>query len=164
MYYMLNDPETWVAASFILFVALLLYLKLPNKLTDYLDNRSARIARELDDARKLREEAEAVLAEYQRRASNAHAEAAAIITQAEVEAETYAREVRATFDEVLARHMAQAELKIRQGEQKALKEIRTQVSTLAIAGAEQVLKQKISGVMSETMITTSIDGVKKRLH
>lgn len=161
---MLSNPETWVAASFILFVALMVYLKVPGRIANALDSRAAAIARELDEAKKLREEAEAVLAEYRRKAGNAQAEADAIIAQAEREAEAYGREARAAFDEMLNRRINQAELKIKQEEEKARKDIRAQAAELAIAAAEQLLEQKVSGKIAEDMITTSIDRIKKRLH
>ena len=100
---MFMDPEVWVAIAFIAFVALIVYLKVPGKVTGALDSRSDAIARELEEARKLRAEAEAVLADYKRRAENTEAEAAAILAQAEREAASYAKEARAAFDETIAR-------------------------------------------------------------
>src|SRR5271157_4966886 len=108
---MFMDPEVWVAIAFIAFVALIVYLKVPGKVTGALDSRSDAIARELEEARKLRAEAEAVLADYKRRAENTEAEAAAILAQAEREAASYAKEARAAFDETIARRLSMAEQK-----------------------------------------------------
>lgn len=84
---MFAEPETWVAVAFLLFVALLLYLKAPAKIAAMLDERSARIAKELAEARKLREEAQALLAEYQGKRAEAEKTAAQIVEQARREAE-----------------------------------------------------------------------------
>jgi F-type H+-transporting ATPase subunit b len=161
---MFMDPETWVAISFIIFAGLLVYFKAPQRITGLLDARSVAIAKELEEARKLREEAEAVLADYKRRAESAHSEAENIVAQAEREAAAYAKEARAAFDETIARRVALAELKIKQEEEKARKEIRAQAAELAIAAAEQLIEQKVSGKIAEDMINSSIDRIKKRLH
>jgi F-type H+-transporting ATPase subunit b len=161
---MFMDPETWVAISFIIFAALVVYLKVPQRVAHMLDARSVAIAKELEEARKLREEAEAVLADYKRRAASAHTEAEDIVAQAEREAAAYAKEARAAFDETIARRLALAEQKIKQEEEKARKEIRAQAAELAISAAEQLIEQKVSGKIAEDMITSSIDRIKKRLH
>ena len=161
---MFADPETWVAVSFLIFVGLLVYLRVPARVVQALDARSAGIARELEEARRLREEAEAVLADYRRRTANAEGEAKAIMAQAEHEAAAYIKEARAAFDEMLTRRINLAEQKIRQEEEKARKEIRSQAAELAIAAAEQLIEQKVSGKIAEDMITSSIDRIKKRLH
>jgi F-type H+-transporting ATPase subunit b len=161
---MFADPETWVAISFLLFVALILHFRVPAKIASALDSRSVAIARELEEARKLRQEAEAVLADYKRRAANAHAEAEAILAQAEREAAAYATEAKAAFDEMITRRLNIAEQKIKQEEEAARKEIRAQAAELAIAAAEQLIEQKVSGKIAEDMITSSIDRIKKRLH
>ena len=110
---MFKDPETWVAVSFLLFAALILYFKVPAKVAKALDSRSSSIARELEEARKLRAEAESILADYKRRAENADSEAVAILAQAEREAAAYAKEARAAFDEMISRRLTVAEQKIK---------------------------------------------------
>lgn len=161
---MFKDPETWVAISFLLFVALVLYLKVPGKVTKSLDGRAAAIAKELEDARKLRAEAESILADYKRRAESAEAEAAAIVAQAEREAGAYAKEARAAFDEAITRRLSVAEQKIKLEEEKARKQIRSQAAELAIAAAEHLIEQKVTGKVAETMMSASLDRIKKRLH
>jgi F-type H+-transporting ATPase subunit b len=156
--------ELWVAVSFILFIAVLLYFKVPGTVIRALDRRAETIARELEEARRIREEAEAVLADYQRRAKNAEAEAAEIIAQAEREAEAYARETRAAFDEMLARRMKMAEDKIARAESKALDDIRSQATDLAVSTAERLIERKMTGKVADDMIEVSLDRIKKRLH
>ncbi len=161
---MFKDPETWVAISFLLFTALLIYFKVPRTIATSLDARSSAIARELEEARKLRQEAEAILEDYKRRTANAQAEADAILSQAEREAAAYAKEARSAFDEMIARRLNLAEQKIKLEEEKARKQIRAQAAELAVAAAEQLIEQKVSGKLAEDMITTSLDRIKKRLH
>jgi F-type H+-transporting ATPase subunit b len=161
---MFMDPEVWVAIAFIAFAALIVYLKVPGKVTGALDSRADAIARELEEARKLRAEAEAVLADYKRRAENTEAEAAAILAQAEREAASYAKEARAAFDETIARRLSMAEQKIKLEEEKARKQIRAQAAELAVAAAEHLIEQKVTGQVAENMITASLDRIKKRLH
>ena len=160
----LKDPETWVALSFILFIGVALYYELPGKLARALDQRSSAIARELEEARKLRAEAESLLADYKRRSENAEVEAEEIIGQAEREAAAYAKEARAAFDEMIARRLGVAEQKIKFEEEKARKQIRSQAAELAISAAEQLLEQKVSGKIAENTITASLERIKKRLH
>jgi F-type H+-transporting ATPase subunit b len=161
---MFVDPETWVAISFLLFAGLLIYFGVPGMIAKALDARSSAIARELEEARKLRQEAEAILADYKRRTDNAQAEAEAILSQAEREATAYAKEARTAFDEMIARRLNLAEQKIKLEEEKARKEIRAQAAELAVAAAEQLIERKVSGKIAEDMITTSLDRIKKRLH
>jgi F-type H+-transporting ATPase subunit b len=158
------DPEVWVAIAFMLFVGVLLYYKIPGMLGKALDQRSDAIARELEEARKLRAEAESLLADYKQRAENAQKEAQEILSQAEREATAYAKESRASFDEMIARRLTVAEQKIKFEEDKARKQIRSQAAELAVAAAEQLIEQKVTGNIAESTITASLDRIKKRLH
>jgi F-type H+-transporting ATPase subunit b len=159
-----TDPEAWVAIAFMVFAGAVIYLKVPGKVLELLDQRSDAIAKELEEARKLRIEAEAILADYKRRAANTDAEAAAILEQAEREASAYAQEARAAFDETMTRRMAVAEQKIKLEEEKARKQIRAQAAELAVAAAEHLIQQKVTGQVAENMISVSLDRIKKRLH
>jgi F-type H+-transporting ATPase subunit b len=158
------DPEAWVAIAFVIFVGVLLYYKIPGMLAKALDQRSAAIARELEEARRLRAEAESLLADYKKRAENAETEAAEILSQAEREAAAYAKEARSAFDEMIARRLTVAEQKIKLEEEKARKQIRAQAAELAVAAAEQLIEQKVTGKVAENSITASLDRIKKRLH
>lgn len=159
-----SDPEIWVAIAFIIFVGVVLYYKLPGKIFAALDQRSAAIAHELEEARKLRAEAEALLADYKQRADNAQAEATEILLQAEREAAAYAKEARDAFDEAVSRRLNVAEQKIKLEEEKARKQIRAQAAELAVFAAEQLIEQKMTGQVAESAIQASLDRIKKRLH
>src|SRR6476659_655492 len=136
---MFGSAETWVAVAFVLFVALLIYLKVPAKVTALLDERAARIAKELAEAKKLREEAQALLDEYKRKRVQAEKDAEDIVTLARREAEAYAHEIRVKLTETLERRTKQAEQKIAQAEQQAIKDVRTTATDVAIAAATELL-------------------------
>jgi F-type H+-transporting ATPase subunit b len=161
---MFAEAETWVAVAFVLFVALLVYLKAPAKLFALLDERSARIVRELAEARKLREEAQALLAEYQGKRAEAEKTAAGIIEQAKKEAEAFAVEARQKLTETIARRTRQAEQKIAQAEQQAVKDVRSTVTDLAIAAATELLGTSTKGAKAEALISQSIAAVKSKFH
>src|SRR5215813_133766 len=108
----LQDPETWVAIAFVLFVGVLGYLGVHKMMMKSLDNRSARIQAELDEARKLKDEAAELLAEYQRKRQAAEGEAQDIISGAKAEAERMAVEAKARIEDFVARRTKLAEMKI----------------------------------------------------
>src|SRR5213075_2450000 len=99
----LNEPENWVAVAFVIFIGLLIYLGVHKKIIEALDHRSARIKAELDEARRLRDEAGKLLAEYQRKQREAEQEAEAIVADAKAEAGRVAAEARVKMEEFVAR-------------------------------------------------------------
>ena len=159
-----RHAENWVLVSFILFLALLVYLKVPAMLGKSLDERSAKIAKELDDARKIREEAAALLAEYKAKGAAAEKEAAAILVSAKADAAAYLTEQSKKLEDSLARRTAQAEQKIAQAEAAAIKDVRLAASELAIAAATYVIKDHTLGKSGEGLIAESIKAVKLRLN
>src|ERR1700754_1988455 len=98
-----QEPENWVAIAFVIFIGILIYVGVHKKVLDALDHRSARIKNELDEARKLRDEAAALLAEYQKKQREAEREAQPIVTEAKAEAERVAAESHAKVEEFVAR-------------------------------------------------------------
>lgn len=158
------EPETWVAVAFLLFVALMLYLKVPAMVAAMLDDRSAKIAKELEDAKKLRKEAQELLAEYQKKRLDAEKTAADIIDQAKREAEAYIAESRSKLTETLARRTRQAEQKIGQAEAAAVKEVRATATEIAIAAATQLAGDAMKGAKGASLIDESIEAVKARLN
>lgn len=159
-----GEPESWVLISFLLFLVLLVYLKVPAMVAGMLDDRSAKIAKELDDARKLREEAAALLAEYKERQVKAAADAKAIVAQAKVDAEEYGAETRRKFAEALERRTAQAEQKIAQAEAAAMKDVRNAAAELAVAAAERLVAEAAKGSKGDELVSQSIAAVRARLN
>jgi F-type H+-transporting ATPase subunit b len=160
----MHEPETWVAVAFVLFVALILYLKVPAKLAVMLDERAAKIAKELAEARKLREEAQALLNDFQKRRATADKDAAEIVALARTEAEAYAAETRRKLAETLERRTKQAEQKIAQAEALAVKEVRNLATDVAIAAATGLVGDAMKGSKGAALVDQSIAAVRSRLN
>jgi F-type H+-transporting ATPase subunit b len=159
-----HDPANWVLVSFLLFIALLVYLKVPALLAKSLDDRAAKIASELDNAKKLHDEATALLAESKAKLAGAEKEAAAIVAAAKADAEAYATDARKKFQDSMSRRMAQAKAKIARAEAAAEQEVRGIASDLAIKAAQSLLAANAKGKTSESLIAESIAAVKTRLN
>lgn len=161
---MLHEPEFWVAVAFALFVGMLAYLGVHKKAVAVLDERSARIKAELDEARRLRDEAEKLLAEYQRKQAEAEREAQAIIAEARAEAERVAAESRGKMEEFVARRTRLAETKIGQAEAQALADVRAAAADAAVAAAEKILRETAKGKVADDLIAQGIADVKAKLN
>lgn len=161
---MLEDATFWALVGLILFLVLIVYLKVPGKLTAALDNRAETIRTELEQARKLREEAQALLAEYQRKAREADAEVEEIIDQAKREADAFGAEARKRVEDYVASRTKMAEGKIAQAEAQALREVRSLSADVAIAAAQRILTARTRGAVAEGLITQSIGDVQSKLH
>src|ERR1700676_2960908 len=133
------DPEFWVLVAAVIFVAVV-WKPARKSLIGSLDERAARIRAELDEATKLREEAEQLLAQYRQREREAAAEAAAIIAHAREEAERIAAQSARDLDQAVVRRQRLAEERIAQAEQKALDEIRAVAVDIAIGAARGVIQ------------------------
>jgi F-type H+-transporting ATPase subunit b len=158
------DAPFWALLGLIIFLAILVYMKVPRTISGSLDGRAAAIREELETARKLRIEAEALLAEYKRKAATADSEARAIVDQATREAEALGREARQRMEEYVASRTRMAETKIAQAEAQALQEVRALSADVAIAAAERILAVKTKGAPGDALIEKSIADVKARLH
>ena len=148
----ISEPETWVAVAFVIFVGILIKLGVPDMLFKQLDDRSARIKAELDEALKLRKEAEGVLAEYKRKQSEAEQVAASIIVNARSEAERLAAEAKAKVEEFVVRRTKMAETKIAQAEAQAVADVRAAAADAAVTAAEKILVQSTHGATADSLI------------
>lgn len=156
-----GKAESWVLVAFILFVIFLVYLKVPAMVTKMLDERAAKIAKDLEEARKLRAEAQALLDSYKQRRVEAEKEARDIVAQAKSDAEEYAAEARKKLTEQLERRTQQAELKIAQAEAAAIKDVRNAATDLAVAAAARLSADAAKG---SSLIEDSIAAVKAKLN
>jgi F-type H+-transporting ATPase subunit b len=161
---MIKEPEFWVAVSFVLFVGVILYVGAHKKMTEALDHRSARIKSELDEARRLRDEAEKLLAEYKRKQGEAEREADAIVADAKAEAERVAAEARDKMEEFVARRTKLAEVKIGQAEAQALADVRAAAADAAVLAAEKILRDSAKGPVADNLIAQGIADVKAKLN
>jgi F-type H+-transporting ATPase subunit b len=160
----LHEPEFWVAVAFVIFLGVLGYVGVHRKVTEALDARAARIRAELDEARRLRDEAEKLLAAYQRKQGEAEQEATAIITEAKAEAERVAAEAKAKMEEFVARRTKLAETKIGQAEAQALADVRAAAADAAVAAAEKILTATAKGKVADNLIAQGIADVKAKLN
>jgi F-type H+-transporting ATPase subunit b len=161
---MLLEAEFWVALGFFVFLGLLGYLGVHRKLAKSLDDRAIRIKAELDEARKLKDEAAALLADYQRKRQEAESEAQEIIDGAKAEAERLAEEAKAKVEEFVARRTKIAETKIAQAEAQAAAEVRGAAAEAAVAAAEKILTQEAKGKLAAELIAKGIEDVRKKLN
>ena len=161
---MFASPDFWVLISFLMFIGLLVYFKVPGMVAGLLDKRAADIAAELDEARRLREEAQQLLASYQRKQRDAMKEAEDIVAQAKVEAENLAKEIRANMELQVERRTKLAEDKIAQAESQALSEVRATAAEVAIGAARKVIADKVTATEDEKLVERSIADLASKLH
>jgi F-type H+-transporting ATPase subunit b len=160
----LFEPEFWVAISFFLFLALVLYLGLHKKLASALDARAAMIAKELEEAKRLREEAAKVLAEYRVKQGDVAKETKAIVDLAAREAEMLAAETRRAMKEQFERRMKLAEDKIGRAEADALREVRAAAAEAAVTAAQSVIAARLTPEAADKLVSQGIDALKGKLN
>jgi F-type H+-transporting ATPase subunit b len=158
------EPEFWVAVSFFLFLGLAVYLGVHKKLATALDARAAAITKELDEARRLREEAQSVLADYRKKQGAVETEVAAIVSLAAKEAESLAAETRVSMKEHFERRAKLAEDKIARAEAQALADVRNAAVDAAVAAAESIIAAKLTPEAAAKLVGTSIDSLKSKLN
>ena len=158
------DATFFAFVGLVLFLALIAYLKVPGMMAKSLDERADNIRKELEEAKRLREEAQALLAEYQRKRKEAEAEAAHIVTSAEREAAALSEEARQKTEEFVARRNALSEQKIRQAEADAIGAVRAAAVDLAIAAAERVIANKADTSTQDALFKDALGQVQSRLN
>ena len=158
------EAEFWVAVAFVLFIAVLFKLGAHRVILGALDDRGARIKAELDEARRVRDEAQALLADYQRRRGEADREAEAIVVAAKAEAERRAAEAQAKVEDFVARRTQIAEAKIAQAEAQALADVRAAAADAAVAAAENILSDTTKGKVGDDLIAQGIRDLKAKLN
>ena len=158
------EAEFWVAVSFLIFVAVLGYFGVHKLMAKGIDDRRDRIKAELDEARRLKEEAQALLAQYQRKKQEAEREAQAIVASAMAEAGRIAAEAKAKMEDFVARRTKMAEGKIAQAEAQALADVRSSAAEAAVAAAEALLTRLVKGKVADDLIGKGIEDIKRKLN
>ena len=158
------DATFWALIALIIFLGIVFYLKVPGMLTKNLDERADKIRDDLEEARRLREEAQELLADYQRRRKEAEQEASDIVAAAERDAELLAKEAEEKTADFVARRTAMAEQKIAQAEVQAIDDVRSIAVDIAVAAAEELIAGKVKGAAAGKIIDKSIAEVKNRLN
>ena len=161
---MFTQPETWVAIAFIILLVLLAYLGIHKTVLTALDHRSERIKAELDDARRLKEEAAKLLGEYQTRRASAEREAEEIVANAKAEAERIATEAKAKMEDFVARRTKTAEGKIALAEAQALADVRAAAANAAVEAASTILSQSVKGSVADDLLAKGIAEVRAKLN
>ncbi len=161
---MLHEAEFWVAIAFVLMLAIFGYFGVHRTIAAALDNRSARIRKELDDARRLKEEAQSLVAEYRARRQSAEREAQEIIAAAKADAERIAVEAKAKMEDFVARRTKSAENKIAQAETQAVADVRAAAAEAAATAAASVLSQTVKGDVANGLIEKSIKDLGSKLN
>lgn len=160
----LSHATFWVAVALFIFIGGAIYLGVFNRVLGMLDERTAAIAKELDDARELKEEAKTLLASYQRKHKEAEEEAREIVAQATREAENLAKEAAVALEEQIDRRTVMAEQKIASAETQALNEVRGVAADVAIAAAGEVIAEQVKGAKADALVAQGIAGLKDKLH
>ncbi len=148
--------------ALLLFLGLLVYLKVPAAIMGMLDGRTQAIAKELHDARKLREDAEKLLAEYQAKKTAAEAEAKSIVEAAKEQAAAVAEETRAQMMAAMARREKQAEDRIAQAGARASDEVRAAAAETAIAAAEKLIRDRMNDKAQGALISDGVADLKRK--
>ncbi|UXN04358.1 MULTISPECIES: F0F1 ATP synthase subunit B [unclassified Bartonella] len=154
----------WALIALVLFLAILAYLKVPSWIGKALDARSLRISEELEDARRLREDAQQLLAEYQRKRSEAEKEAADIIAVAQREAVALTEDARRKTEEYVERRNRLAEQKISLAEADAIAAVRSKAVDIAIAAAGKIISEELDSNKSDKLFHNSLEQVKTKLN
>jgi len=163
-FWKLSNTDFIVSIAFILFVGVLFYFKVPGMLSKMLDDRAGGIQSELDEARALRDEAQALLASYERKHKEVQEQADKIVAQAKVDAEAAAEQARADLERSIERRMASAEDQIASAQAGAIKEVRDQAVSVAIAAARDVIAQQMTAANANKLVDDAIAQVDSKLH
>ena len=163
-FWKLSNTDFIVAIAFILFIGVLFYFKVPGMLSKMLDDRAGGIQSELDEARARRDEAQALLASYERKQKEVQAQADKIVAQAKVDAEAAADQARADLERSIERRMASAEEQIASAQAGAIKEVRDQAVSVAIAAARDVIAKQMTAADANKLVDDAIAQVDAKLH
>ena len=158
------DATFWAFVALLIFLGVVVYFKVPGMIGAALDKRAVKITSDLEEARRLREEAQQLLAEYQRKRKEAEAEAADIVAAAKREAEVMVKDAKAKTEDYVTRRTALAEQKIAQAEREAVNEVRASAVDVAVEAARAILAGKSDAKAGAEMFKLSLAAVKSKLN
>lgn len=158
------DATFWAFVALVIFLGIVFYMKVPGMMGKSLDERANRIRNELDEARRLREEAQQLLAEYQRKRKEAEQEAGEIVAAAKREATNLVSEAHKKTEDYVARRTALAEQKIAQAERDAVSEVRSSAVDIAVEAARSVLAGKVDAKAGAELFKSSVQELKSKLN
>jgi F-type H+-transporting ATPase subunit b len=161
---MFENPETWVAIAFVILMGAFAWLGVHRTMFTALDHRSERIKAELDDARRLKDEAAKLLDEYKAKRATAEREADDILTNARAEAGRIAADARAKMEDFVARRTKTAESKIALAEAQAVADVRAAAAEAAVTAATTILSQSVKGQVADDLLAKGIAEVRQKLN
>jgi F-type H+-transporting ATPase subunit b len=156
-----SQPASWTLVAFIIFIAIAIYLKVPSMVTKLLDEQIKKVEQELSDAIKLKEEANSLLAEYQRKKEAAEKEAENIISSAKDRAKAYETIALSKGEEMVRRQEAQSIEKINQAQIQAIARIRETIIEKSIDSAEKLVSKNLSSEKTDKIFTDSLKDLEK---
>jgi F-type H+-transporting ATPase subunit b len=160
----LYNTDLVVAIGFVIFIGILLYFRVPGMIMSRLDSRAEQIRRDLEEARSLREEAQALLAQYERKQKEVKGQAEDIVKAARAEAEKAAEAGKAEIRRSVERRLRTATDQIEAAEAAAIREIRDRAAAVAVAAASEVIRARMSDADASSLVDASIAEVDSRLH
>lgn len=163
-FFSLRNSDFVVSISFLVFIGILIYFKVPSKITGMLDARAVQIRSDLEEARALREEAKALLASYERKQKEVRDQSERIVAAAKAEAEAAAAQAKADMHNAIARRMAAAEEQIQAAESSAVRAVREEAISVAVAAAGAVLAKQMTAESAQASIDAAIKQVDAKLH
>ncbi len=161
---MISTAEFWVAVAFVILIGIFIYVGVPGVVAKALDRRADRIKDELNEARRLKDEAAALVADYRARRAAAEREAQDIVAAAKSEAERIAADAKARLEDFVARRTKSAEGKIAQAEAQALADVRAAAAEAAIAAASQIMSRTVTGSIADDLLAKGIQDVRDKLN
>ena len=157
------DATFWVMVSFFLFIGLLIYFKIPQKIKSSLDENIGGIKNQIDEADKLKEDAKNILIEHEKKISNSKAEVKLLISKANEEAEKNVIKTNQNFHNLMDNRKKNAEERIKQLKNQALKDIKNTSVKIAIESVEKLLKNSLDKSKLDKIYTSSIEETKLAL-
>jgi F-type H+-transporting ATPase subunit b len=154
----------WATVALVIFLGVLVYLKVPGMIAKAIDARAVKIRHDLDEARRLREEAQALLAEFQKKRKDAEQEAADLVSAAKREAELLLADAHKKTEDYVSRRTAMAEQKIAQAEREAVNEVRSSAVDIAIEAARRLLADNPEIKAGEELFKSSLQELKSKLN
>ncbi len=163
-FFSLANTDFTVSIAFLIFIGILLYFKVPSLVGGMLDKRADSIKAELDEAKALREEAQSLLASYERKQKEVQEQSARIVAAAKEEATNAATAAKEEIARSITRRLAAAEDQIASAEASAVKEVRDQAIAVAVGAAKDVIAKQMDAKSAGALIDTSIATVADKLH
>lgn len=164
VFFSLNNTDFVVLLGFLVFIGVLVYFKVFRKITEMLDARAEGIKADIAEARSLREEAQTLLASYERKQKEVQDQANRIVAAAKEDAKVQAEKARADLEQSISRRVQAAKEQIASAEDQAVRDVRDRAIQVAVAAARDVLTQQVDGARSDALIDDAIATVQAKLH